>query len=53
MDAFDLKFLILSTNSLVVKMIPAPILNDHNDTVCTKQHLRKFQVTNPLSNQTS
>jgi len=35
-DAFDLKFFILSTNSLVVKMIPTPILSDHNDTVCTK-----------------
>jgi len=36
-DAFDLKFLILSTNSLVVKMISTPILNDHNNTICTKQ----------------
>jgi len=35
--AFDLKFLILSTNSLVVKMIRTPILNDHKDTICTKQ----------------
>jgi len=26
--AFDLKFLILSTNSLVVKMNPTPILSD-------------------------
>jgi len=36
-DDFDLKFLILSTNSLVVKMIPTTILSDHNDKVCTKQ----------------
>jgi len=35
-DAFDLKFLIVSTNLLVVKMIPTPILRDRNDTVCTK-----------------
>ena len=32
-DAFDLKFLILSTNSLVVKMTPTPILSDDNDTI--------------------
>jgi len=36
-DAFDVKFLFLSTNSLVVKMIPTPILNDHNNIICTKQ----------------
>jgi len=36
-DAFDLKFLIMSTNSLEVKMIPTLILNDHNDIVCTKK----------------
>jgi len=36
-DAFDLKFLVLSTNSLVVKMILTPILIDHNDIICTKQ----------------
>jgi len=36
-DAFDLKFLILFTNSLVVKMIQTPILSDHNDKNCTKQ----------------
>jgi len=35
-NAFDLKFLIMSTNSLVVEMIPTPILNDRNDTVCTR-----------------
>ena len=52
-DAFDLKFLIMSTNSLVVKTIPTPILSDRNDIVCTKLYLRKFQVTNPVSNQTS
>jgi len=34
-DEFDLKFLIMSTNLLVVQMIP--ILGDHNDTICTKQ----------------
>ena len=37
--AFDLKFLILSTNSFVVKMIRKSILSDHNNTVCTKQLL--------------
>jgi len=52
-DAFDLKFLVLSTNSLVVKMIPTPKLSDHDDIICTKQYLRKCQITNPLSNQTS
>jgi len=36
-DAVDLIFLITSTDSLVVKMIPNPILSDHNDIVCTKQ----------------
>ena len=36
-DAFDSKFLVLSTNSLVVEMIPTPILSDHNDMICTKQ----------------
>jgi len=36
-DAFNLKFLVLSTNSLVVKMIRTPILSDLNDTICTKQ----------------
>jgi len=36
-DAFDLKFLVLSTNSLVVKIIPTPILSDHNDKICTEQ----------------
>jgi len=36
-DAFDLKFLVLSTNSLVVKMISTPILSDYNNTICTKQ----------------
>jgi len=36
-DAFDLKFLVLSTNSLVVKIILTPILSDYNGTVCTKQ----------------
>ena len=36
-DAFDFKFLVLSTSTLVVKMIPTPILSDHNDTICTKQ----------------
>ena len=36
-DAFDLKFLIMSTNPLVVKMIPTPIVNDHNDIVCYEQ----------------
>ena len=30
-------FFITSTDSLVVKMIITPILNDHNDIVCTKQ----------------
>ena len=35
--AFDLKFLALSTNSLVVKTIPTPTLSDHNDIICTKQ----------------
>jgi len=35
-DAFDLKFLIMSTNSLVMKMIRTLILNDHNDVVCIK-----------------
>ena len=34
-DAFDLKFRTMSINSLVVKMFPTPILNDHNDMVCT------------------
>jgi len=34
-------------------MIPIPILSDHNDIVCTKQYLSKFQITNSLSNQTS
>jgi len=48
-----MKFLILSTNSLVVKMIRTPILSDLNDTICTKQYLRKCQITNSLSNQTS
>ena len=37
-DAFDLKFLVLSTNLLVVKMIPPPILSDHNDIICSKQY---------------
>ena len=36
-DAFHLKFFILSTNSLVVKMIRTPILSDHNETICSKQ----------------
>jgi len=36
-DKFDLKFFVLSTNSLVAKMIPTPILSDHNDLICTKQ----------------
>jgi len=36
-DAFDLKFLILSANSLMVKMNWISILSDHNDTICTKQ----------------
>jgi len=35
--SFDLKFLVLSTDSLVVKMIPTPILSDHNDLICTNQ----------------
>jgi len=52
-NAFDLKFLIMSTNSMVVKMIATPILSDHNDIACTKQQLRKFNLTTPLSNQTS
>jgi len=47
-DAFDLKFLILSTNSLVVKMRPTPILRDHNDTICAKQYLSKFQVKDQI-----
>jgi len=34
-------------------MIWTPILSDHNDTICTKQSLRKFEMTTPLSNQTS
>jgi len=37
----------------MVKMIWTPILSDHNDTICTKQWLRKCQITNPLSNQIS
>ena len=36
-DAFHLKFLILSTNSLVVKMNQTPILSDLNNTIYTKQ----------------
>jgi len=36
-DAFDLKFFVLSTNSLAVKRIPTSILSDHNDMICTKQ----------------
>jgi len=36
-DAFDLKFLALFTNSLVMKMIPTLILTDHNDIISTKQ----------------
>jgi len=36
-DAFNLNFVILSTNSLVMKMIPTPTLSDHNDTICTNQ----------------
>jgi len=36
-DAFDLKFLVLSTNPLVMKMIPTATLSDNNDTICTKQ----------------
>jgi len=36
-DAFDLKFLVLSTNSLVVKIISTLILNNHDDVTCTKQ----------------
>jgi len=35
--AFNVKFFIVSTNSLVVKMITIPILSDHNDIICTKQ----------------
>jgi len=37
-DAIDLKFLIMSTNSLEMKleMIPTPILSDRNEIVCTK-----------------
>jgi len=35
-DAFDLRFLITSTNLIVVKMIPTPILSDRNDIICTK-----------------
>jgi len=35
-DAFDLKFFVPSTNSLVVKMIRTPVLTDHNDTICTE-----------------
>jgi len=34
-DAFDLKFIILSTNLLVT--IRTPVLSDHKDTICTKQ----------------
>jgi len=36
-DAFDLKFLVLSTNLLVVKMISTLVLSDRNDIICTKQ----------------
>jgi len=36
-DAFHMKFFILSTDSLVVKMISTPILNNHIGTICTKQ----------------
>ena len=35
------------------KSFEPSILNDHNDTFCTKWYLRKCQITNPLSNQTS
>jgi len=45
-DAFDLKFDILSTNSLVVKMIQTPILSDHNDTICTKNQTVIKKVSN-------
>ena len=37
---------------MVVKMIRSTILSDLNNTICTKQILRKCQITNPLSNQT-
>ena len=36
-DAFDLKFLIVSTNSLVVKMIRTPIPSDNNEAICSKR----------------
>jgi len=36
-DASDLKFLVLSTISLVVETIPTPILSDHSGIICTKQ----------------
>jgi len=32
-------------------MIRTPILNDLDDTICTKQHLHKYLIKNPLSNQ--
>jgi len=35
--AFEFKFLVLSTNSLVVQMIQTPILSDYNYTTGTKQ----------------
>jgi len=34
-------------------MIPTSILSDHNNIICTIQYLRKCQIQNPLSNQTS
>jgi len=52
-ECISFQKIILSTNLLVVKMIWTQILSDHNDTICTKQQLQKFQITNPLSNQTS
>jgi len=52
--AFDLKFLVLSTNIYWWwKWIEPAILNDHNDTICSNQWLRKCQTTNLLSNKTS
>ena len=45
-DAFDLKFVNLSTDWLVVKIVSTPVLKDHNYKMCTKQQLRKCQITN-------
>ena len=50
--AFEFNFLVLSTNLLVVEMIQTPILSDHNNTICTKQQWRKYQIKIPLSEQT-